>query len=231
MICPLEVLDDGRTNVALPNPYYISYEAPSVVPYHLEGLFYSHKLKVCQFSRNLIVINKFGSFGFFQPVFDQCVEGLHVDVVRTDRCDSPRLLYLLHKSFVEILGLAPEVLEPLSELRVVIVTLDDDVKLGVMGDSREGKVRGPNNSDAPFVATIVPVVEDVGFRMQAPLGIDLHLQALLFDKPCQRVKERLVGIGLVHDLDGLFDVLRRLLGHSSHIRTLGVAHLLYCLLH
>ena len=135
----------------------------------------------------------------------------------------PGLLQFLHQQRLEVLGLGPQRLEPLGELGVVLVAVDDDVEFGVVRQPAERQVGGADDGDALLVPPVVPVVEDVGLGVQAALGVDLHLQPLLLDHPHQGPDQGLGVIRLVHPLDRVPEVGRGLLGTAASARSLEVS--------
>ena len=82
---------------------------------------------------------------------DEGVEGLHVDVVGCREGGGPRLLKFLHQVGFEILGLVPELVKPLAETLVVLITVHHDVQLAVMAESGEGQIRRADHGDAVLV--------------------------------------------------------------------------------
>ena len=72
---------------------------------------------------------------------------------------------------------------------MIVVSLDNDVKLRVVGDTGECQVGGADDGDTLFMALDglsaliedLAVVKDVGFGVYAALGVDLDLKPLLLD--------------------------------------------------
>ena len=129
----LEVFDNRRADIALTQSDHVRHEAAAVIFYDLHRLTHRHLLEVGQPGGDFIIPEELRPFGLLQPILDQRKNGLHVDVIGTNRGYRPGLLELLHQVIFKVLGLAPQLVKPAAEFGMVIVALNHHIKLGVMG--------------------------------------------------------------------------------------------------
>ena len=89
---------------------------------------------------------------------------------------------------------------------MVGVAVHQHVELGVGGDAGEGEVAGADDGEPPLppAAGAAPahrswaVVEDVGFGVQPPLGVDADVEPFLLDEAHQRLHHLCGVLGLIH---------------------------------
>ena len=107
MVGALEVLHDGCANVAFSEAHHVRNERPAEVSRDLHGLPDRDLLEVRELARDVVIPKNVPIILVFQPVLDQRIQRLHVDVVGSQRSDRPRLLHLAHQGFIKVLGLVP----------------------------------------------------------------------------------------------------------------------------
>ena len=225
VVGPLEVFHDGRADVTLAKPHHIGDERATEIPDHLNRLPYGHLLKTRQLAENIVIPEQLRLVLGLQPVPDQGVERLHVDVVGTNLRRGPGRLKLRHQGFVERLRLLPQIVEPMHQFAVVLVALNDDVQLGVVRQTRQRQIGRSDNGDSLLVpfdllaqqVENLAVVADVSLGVEAALHEHAHLQTLLLDHAHQPGHQLLSLIRLIHPFNGVAEIPRRLIGHPRRL--------------